>query len=64
MSHVVSVSFATFIVPPVKGQIRLAGGEIVGYVGRIARRTAFVDDLIVFGVFLMVRSSLQQSSSF
>ena len=42
----------------------MAGEEIVGYVGRVARRTAFVDDLIVFGVFLMVRSSLQQSSSF
>jgi len=49
--------FATFIVPPVKDQIRLARKEIMGYVGRIAYRTASVDNLIVFGIFLAVRSA-------
>ena len=47
-----------FIVPPAKDQIRLAGEEIMGYVGRIAFRTAPVDDLIVFVIFLAVRSPL------
>ena len=62
VSHVVSVSFAAFIVPAVKGQIRLAGEEIMGYVRRIARRTASVDDLIVFAIFLAVCLPLYQSS--
>jgi len=48
-----------FIVLPAKDQIRLAGEEIMGYVGRIARRTAPVDCLIVFAIFLAVRSPLQ-----
>ena len=61
VSHAVSVSFAAFIVPFVKGQIRLAGKEIMGCVGRISRRTArSVDDLIVFAIFLVVCSSLYQ----
>ena len=54
--------FAKLIVPPVKGQIRLAGEEIVGYVGRIACLTTSVDDLIVFAIFLAVRSAPQQIS--
>jgi len=58
VSHVVSVSFATFIVPAVKGQIRLAGKEVMGCVRRIACRTASVDDLVVFAIFLAVRSPL------
>jgi len=56
--------FATLIAPPLKGQVRLAGEEIMGYVGRIARRTAFADDLIVFPIFLAVRSAPQQNSPF
>ena len=48
--------FATFIIPPVKDQIRLAREEIMGYVGIIACRTAFVDDVIVFAIFLAVCS--------
>ena len=28
----------------------------MGYVGRVVRRTTFVDDVIVFGIFLMVRA--------
>ena len=39
-----------------KDQLRLAREEIMGYVGRIARRTALVDDPIVFMIFLVVRS--------
>ena len=56
--------FATFIVPLVKDQIRLAGGEIMEYVGRTACRTAFVDDVIAFVIFLAVCSPLHQSSFF
>ena len=62
VSYVVSVSFAVFIVPTVKGQIRLAGEEIMGCVGRTACRMASVDDLIVFAIFLAVSSPLHQSS--
>ena len=51
--------FATFILPLVKDQIRLAREEIMGYVQRIARRTPFVDDLVVFGIFLAVCSPPQ-----
>ena len=55
---------ARFIDPLVKDQIRLEREEIMGYVGRIARHTAFVDDVIVFAIFIAVCSPLQQSSSF
>ena len=55
-SHVVSIFFATFIDPPVEDQIRLAGEKIMGYVERVAHCTAFVDGLIVFAIFIMVRS--------
>ena len=50
--------FAIFIDPPTEDQIRLAGQEIVGYVERIACRTAFIDDVIVFAIFLAVRLPL------
>jgi len=56
--------FARFIDPPVTDQIRLAGEEIMGYVGRTAYCTLLVDDVLVFAIFLAVRSPLQQSSSF
>ena len=56
MSHIISVSFAAFIIPPVKDRICLEGEEIMGYVERITCRTALVDDLIVFAIFLAVRS--------
>jgi hypothetical protein len=56
--------FAKFITPPVIDRICLAREEVMGYAGRISRLEAFIDDVIVFGVFLMVRSPLQQSSSF
>ena len=49
--------FARFIVSA-KDQICLAREEIMGYVGRIARRVAFIDDVIVFAIFLVVRSPL------
>ena len=52
------------IVTPMKDQIRLAGGEIMGCAGRTTCRTAFIDDVTVFTIFLAVRSPLQQSSSF
>ena len=55
---------ARFIVPPVIDQICLARKEIMGYVGRIACRRAFVDNVIVFAIFLTVCSPPQQSSSF
>jgi len=64
VSRVTDVSLATFIVHPVKDQIRLAREEIIGCVGRITRYTAFIDDVIVFVVFIAVRSPLQQPSSF
>ena len=50
--------FATFIVSLVKDQIRLAGEEIMGYVGRAAFCTPLADDAIVFAIFLVVRSPL------
>ena len=56
--------FATLIGSPLKGQVWLEGEEIMGYVGRIARRTTSVDDLIVFSIFLAVRSASQQNSPF
>jgi len=36
----------------------------MGYAGIITCRTAFTDEMIVFVIFLVVRSRLQQSSSF
>jgi len=48
---------AKFISPPVKDQIRLEGEEIMGYVGSITSLTAFIDDPIVFGIFLAVCSA-------
>jgi len=57
VSRVTGVPFAKFIAPPVKGRIRLAGEEVMGYVGRpVARCTAFVDDLVAFAIFLTVCS--------
>jgi len=64
VTHVISVSFAAFTDPPAKDQIRLAGEEIMGYVEMIGCRTASVDDLIVFTIFLAVRSAPQLISSF
>ena len=55
--------FARFIDSSVKDQIRLAGEENMGCAERIARCTAFIDDVVVFLIFLAVRSSPQQSSS-
>ena len=63
VNHVINVSLARFIDPPAKGQIRLAREEIMGYVGRITCPTIFVDNVIVFTIFLAVCSSPQQSSS-
>ena len=54
---------ATFIDPPVEDRIRLAREEIMGYVAKITRHTTFVDDVIVFAIFIAVRSPLQQYSS-
>ena len=51
--------FTAFIPPPVEDQICLAGEENMGYAGRIACRTAFIDDVIVFVVFIAVRSRLR-----
>jgi len=56
--------FARLILLPVEDQIRLAREEIMGYAGRTAWCTAFVDDLIVFAIFLVVFSPPQQSSPF
>ena len=55
---------ARFIVPPIKDQIRLAREENMGCAGRITCRTASIDDVIVFVIFLAVRSPPQRSSSF
>jgi hypothetical protein len=55
---------ATFIVPPAKDKICLAREEIMGYGGRITCRAPFIDDLIVFAIFLAVRSPPQQTYSF
>ena len=52
------LSFAVFILPPVEDQICLAREENMGYARRIARRTAFIDEVIVFVVFIAVRSRL------
>ena len=56
--------FATLTIPHVKDPIRLEGEEIMGYVGRIACRTALIDDLIVFAIFLAVCQPPQQSYAF
>jgi len=47
-----------------KGKIRLAWEEIVGYGGNIARRTAFADDEIVSVLFIAVRIPLQKTLPF
>ena len=49
------------IVPPTKGQIRLARKEIMGYAGGVSRCMAFVNDVIVFPIFIAVSSRPQQS---
>jgi len=56
VSHVFSFIFRYIYCPSREDQIRLARKEIMGYVGRIVCRTASVDNLIVFGIFLAVRS--------
>jgi len=53
-----------FIGPLVKDQIRLAREEIMGYAGGTTCCTAFINDAIVFVIFLAVRSPLRQHSSF
>ena len=47
-----------------KDQIRLAREEIMGYAGRITYCTVFIDDVIVFAIFIAVRSRPKQGSSF
>jgi len=47
---------ARFIITLVKDQIRLAREEIMGYAGGTTCCTAFIDDVIVFAIFLAVRS--------
>jgi len=64
VSRLIAVPLARFIDPPMKDQIRLEREEVMGYVGRIACRTAFVDDVIAFVIFIAVRSPLRQCSSF
>jgi len=59
-----ALPFATLIVPPVKDRIRLEREEIMGCVGRIACHTTFVDDLIVFAIFVAVRPPPQQIHAF
>ena len=54
-------SFARFIAPP--GQICLAREEIMGYAENTTC-TIYIDDVVVFGIFLAVRLPLQQSASF
>ena len=49
--------------PLAKDQIRLAWEKIMGCAGRITCRMAFIDVLAVFGIFIVVRSPPQQSSS-
>jgi len=56
-SHAVGAPLRQTYWSPVKDQIRLAGEEIMGYVEIIAGRTAPVDDLTVFGIFLAVCSA-------
>ena len=56
--------FAVFILPPAEDQIYLAREENMGYAERITRRTAFIDDVVVFVIFIAVRSRLQQDSPF
>ena len=47
----------------VEDRIRLAREEIMGYVARVTCRTASVDDVIVFAIFLAVGLPPQQRSS-
>jgi len=53
--------FTRFIAP--QDQICLAREEIMGYAGSITRKT-YIDDVVVFGIPLAVRSPPQQSASF
>ena len=64
VSRLIAIPLVGFIDPPVKDQIRLEREEIMGYIGIIACRTAFVDDVAMFAIFIVVRSLLQRSSSF
>ena len=56
--------FTRFIASPAKGQVRLEWEKIMEYAGRITCCTAFVDDVIVFAIFLAVCLPLYQSFSF
>jgi hypothetical protein len=57
--------FVTFIVPPAEDQIRLEREEIMGYVGgSLVIRHPAIDDIIVFAIFLAVRSPPQRRSFF
>ena len=47
-----------------KGQIRLVREEIMGYAGETTCYTAVINDVIVFAIFLAVRSPPQRCSSF
>jgi len=47
-------TFARFIASPVQDQIRLAWEEIMGYVGSITCCTAYINDMLVFAIFLTV----------
>jgi hypothetical protein len=58
VGHVAGASLAGYIVALVKDRMCLAGEEIMGYAGRITC-TTFIDGVIVFAVFLAVRSPLQ-----
>ena len=51
---------AIFTAPLMKDHIRLVRDEVMGYAGRIACCMASIDDMTVFAVFFVVRSSLQQ----
>jgi len=53
-----------FTGPLMKDQIRLAREEIMGYAGGTTCCTAFINDAIVFAIFLAVRSPLGPFSSF
>jgi hypothetical protein len=55
---------AKLIIPLVEGHLRLAREEIMGYAGRVTCCIQFIDDVVVFAIFIVVRSPLQQRSSF
>ena len=56
--------FTKLTIPPVTDRVRLEREEIMGSVRRIICRTALVDDLIVFAVFVAVCPPPQQSTAF